>query len=272
MPAPFVIDSNATGLPVWSCDDSGNVVQNGSLTMPALATTGSIVLQTRVSGDAFPRFQIDATGQLSWGSGSAVPDTFLSRSGAHVLLFSDTLLRITRTGVDFAVSARQVGDAVARWSVDSTGRTEWGDGTNATDTNLYRYAASGLATDSAFKLAAAGILLLGVAGDTNLYRNAGAAILTTDNDLAIAVAGKGLQVKEGSNAKMGITAAMVAGTVTVNTTAVTANSRIFLTAQTTGAGPGALRVSARVAGTSFTITSSNAADTSTVAWMLVEPA
>jgi hypothetical protein len=36
--------------------------------------------------------------------------------------------------------------------------------------------------------------------------------------------------------------------------------------------PGWLRVSARVAGTSFTITSSSGTDTSTVAWLIAEPA
>lgn len=272
MPAPQSIESNDTGVVVWSVDNSGNVIQSGGLTLPGLPTTGSIVLQTRVTGDAFPRFQINTDGTLAWGSGSAVPDTFLSRSSAHVLLATDTLIRITRTGTDFALSARQVGDAVARWSVDSNGLTEWGGGTLATDTNLYRYAAGGLATDSAFKLAAAGIMLLGVAGDTNLYRNATLPILTTDNDLAIATAGKGLQVKEGANAKQGITAAMTAGSITVSTTAVTANSRIFLTAQNTGGTAGALRVSARVAGTSFTITSTSGTDTSTVAWFITEPA
>lgn len=272
MPAPQTIDSNRTGLAVWSCDDNGNVIQAGTLTMPGLATSGSLVLSASVTGDAFPRFTIDATGQLSWGSGSAVPDTFLSRAAAHVLLFSDTLLRITRTGVDYAISAREVGDAVARWQIDSTGKQEWGDGTNPVDANLYRYAAGGLATDSAFKLAAAAVMLFGAAGDTNLYRNATKSILTTDNDFAIATAGAGLQIKEGSNAKMGVTAAMTAGSIVVSTNAVQATSRIFLTAQTTGGTPGALRVSARTVGTSFTITSTSGTDTSTVAWMLVEPA
>lgn len=84
-------------------------------------------------------------------------------------------------------------------------------------------------------------------------------------------AGGGLNIKEGANARMG-TATLVAGTVLVATTEVTANSRIFLTAQTSGAAPGALRVSARVAATSFTITSTSGTDTSSVAWMIVEPA
>jgi hypothetical protein len=230
------------------------------------------VLSASVTGDAFPRFTIDATGQLSWGSGSAVPGTFLSRAAAHVLLFSDTLLRITRTGVDYAISAREVGDAVARWQIDSTGKQEWGDGTNPVDANLYRYAAGGIATDNVLKMAAAATILFGAAGDVNLYRDAVNPILTTDNDLAVHTAGKGLRVAEGSNAKMGVTAALTAGTIVVSTTAVTASSRIFLTAQTTGGTPGALRVSARTAGTSFTITSTSGTDTSTVAWLIMEPA
>jgi hypothetical protein len=90
-------------------------------------------------------------------------------------------------------------------------------------------------------------------------------------NLAVSTAGKGLQIKEGSNAKMG-TATLVAGTVTVNTTAVTANSRIFLTHQNNSGTVGFVTVSARTAATSFTILSSNAADTSSIAWMLVEPA
>lgn len=90
-------------------------------------------------------------------------------------------------------------------------------------------------------------------------------------NISIATAGNGLMVAEGSNAKMG-TAALTAGAATVSTTAVTANSRIFLTSNTDGGTPGFVRVSARVAGTSFTITSSSGTDTSTIAWMLVDPA
>ena len=87
----------------------------------------------------------------------------------------------------------------------------------------------------------------------------------------IRISGKnGLKITEGTNATMG-TAVLVAGTKVVNTTKVTANSRIFLTTNTPGGGIGALYVSARVAGTSFTIKSSSATETSTVAWVIIEP-
>lgn len=80
-----------------------------------------------------------------------------------------------------------------------------------------------------------------------------------------------ISITEGTNAYMG-TAALVAGAVTVNTNKVTANSRIFLSNQALGGAAGFLRISARVAGTSFTITSSSGTDTSTIAWWIVNPA
>ena len=105
---------------------------------------------------------------------------------------------------------------------------------------------------------------------TNVAIKTNNGIVDIGDDLKLTVVGKGLYVKEGSNATMG-TATLTAGSVTVNTTKVTANSRIQLTSQSDGGTPGFLRVSARSAGTSFTITSSNGADTSTVAWIIVEP-
>lgn len=86
----------------------------------------------------------------------------------------------------------------------------------------------------------------------------------------VQTAGQGLRVAEGANAKQG-TAVLVAGTVTVANTSVTANSRILLTTQAPGGTAGFLVVSARTAGTSFTILSSNAADTSTVTYQIFEP-
>jgi hypothetical protein len=109
------------------------------------------------------------------------------------------------------------------------------------------------------------------ARDATWGRQGAAQIGTSDSDIIIGLAGKGLRVKEGTNAKMG-TATLAAGTVTVSNTSVTSTSRIFLTCQTPGGTPGFLRVSARSSGTSFTILSSSGTDTSTVAWMIVEPA
>ena len=94
---------------------------------------------------------------------------------------------------------------------------------------------------------------------------------TNGGDLKIQRAGKGLYVKEGTNATMG-TGTLVAGAVVISTTKITATSRVFLTSQVDGGTVGFLRVSARTAATSFTITSSSGTDTSTVAWIIMEPA
>jgi hypothetical protein len=131
------------------------------------------------------------------------------------------------------------GDGNARYTVGVDGQVQWGPGSAGRDVTLNR--------------SAVGVLSV----------SQGAFSVTT--------AGQGLAVKEGANAKQG-TAVLVAGAVVVANTAVTANSRILLTSQVDGGAPGFLRVSARTAGTSFTITSSSGTDTSTVAFQIFEPA
>lgn len=80
----------------------------------------------------------------------------------------------------------------------------------------------------------------------------------------------GIRVTEAANSKQGV-ATLVAGTVTVANTSITATSRIFLTAQDNNT-TGPIRVSARIVGTSFTITSGNNADTGVIAYEIFEAA
>lgn len=116
-------------------------------------------------------------------------------------------------------------------------------------------------------------LVLGTNNVERMRIDSGGDVNVVTGNLSISTAGKGLKVKEGTNARMGV-ATLVAGTVTVNTTAVSATSRIFLTGQNTAgvALHGELTVSARVAGTSFTILSVNGGDVRQVAWLIVDPA
>lgn len=72
----------------------------------------------------------------------------------------------------------------------------------------------------------------------------------------------------GTNPSAGL-AKLVGGTLTVNTNKVTASSLIFLTNQTSVTGFPA--VTTRTPGVSFKITSSDGADTGSVAWFIVEP-
>lgn len=138
------------------------------------------------------------------------------------------------------LNGQQSGDTQNRYNVTAAGAASWGSGSATPDAGLARGAANRLDVTTA--------------------------------DLRIATAGRGLQVAEGTNAKMG--AATLNGTtnVTVTTTAVTANSRIQLTTQAASATYGAPVVATRIAGTSFAIKSTVVGDTSTVAWMIVDPA
>lgn len=79
-----------------------------------------------------------------------------------------------------------------------------------------------------------------------------------------------LKINTGANEQCG-TATLVGGTITVNNTKVTASSIILITIQAPGGTLGATYISARVASTSFTITSTSALDTSTVGWLIIEP-
>ena len=77
-----------------------------------------------------------------------------------------------------------------------------------------------------------------------------------------------IQVPEGSNAYMGTIAVNGVTAVTVATTAITANSRIFLTINAPGGTPGSPYVFSQSVGTYFQL-KSQASDTSTVAWLII---
>jgi len=251
-------------------------------------TPGSLTFSTRVAGDAQSRWIQRIDGQMQWGDGTNARDVTLYRTAADVLKTDDSFVAATRLAV--GVSAIQTATVHA----DSTGTI---------NTALFRATAAGTATlgvlqvesndntkrlldlrvtgDSVPRLrvdmssgTGAGTIGFGhgTTLDTVLYRG-GADLLMTDDDFAINTAGKGIKVKEGSNARLG-TATLVAGTVTVANTSVTANSRILLTVQSLGTvtAPKSIAVTARVAATSFTITSSDATDTSVVAYHIIEPA
>jgi hypothetical protein len=139
---------------------------------------------------------------------------------------------------DLVLGTEVTGDTVERLSIDSAGTHRWSSG--------------------------------GTAADVVQKRSGANTMQQTLGNFDIAGNGAGYATKEGGNCKQG-TAVLVAGVVTVANTSITANSRIFLTSQADGGTPGFLRVTAKVAGTSFTVTSSNAADTSTFAYEIYEP-
>lgn len=101
----------------------------------------------------------------------------------------------------------------------------------------------------------------------------GGDIRVSSGNLIINTVGKTLEIKQGTNACAGTGAVMVAGAVTVTTNAV-ATGDIILTCRTaTGGTPGlSSPVVTIVNATSFTLTSSNALDTSTYSWVIIKAA
>ena len=140
-------------------------------------------------------------------------------------------------------TARVAGDAEPQIVINANGRIEFGGGITPVDVALFRDGSTRLHTVNDF---------------------------VSEGNLICDVAGKGLQIKEGSNARMG-TSTLVGGTVTVSNTSVTANTRIVLSRSTTGGTTGDLSYTVS-AGVSFAINSSSGTDTSTVVWLLAEPA
>lgn len=133
---------------------------------------------------------------------------------------------------------------------------------------------AGSASFDSFRLTGDGSMNIGsgtAARDTTWGRYGAAQIGTVDSDIVIALAGKGLKIKEGTNARMG-TATLVAGTVTVANTSVSNNTRIFVGQHTPGGTVGAPFVSSVTAGTGFTIKSTSSTDTSVVSYVLFEAA
>lgn len=91
-----------------------------------------------------------------------------------------------------------------------------------------------------------------------------------DGNLVLVTAGNGLYIKEGTNATLG-EGTLVGGTLTVNTTKAITGSRIFITVSAPGGTQGFLSYTIST-GTSFTVTSTSGADTSTFNWFIVQPA
>lgn len=81
---------------------------------------------------------------------------------------------------------------------------------------------------------------------------------------------KGLKISDAANGRMG-RATLVAGTVTVSNTSVTADSNIFMSRQSSSTLAGEIYIDNIIAGTSFDIVSTSVTDDAEIAWMIVEP-
>jgi hypothetical protein len=91
--------------------------------------------------------------------------------------------------------------------------------------------------------------------------------ITTNGSIILNTAGGKINIATGSNASAG-TGTLSSGSATINTTAVTASSLIFIT-PTSNSSLGTPYISAKTASTSFTVTSTNGSDASTFNWLIL---
>lgn len=149
-----------------------------------VVAAGSDIFESLLAaGDANPAFQIKGDGDIEWGAGGASAlDTNLYRFTANALATDDHLLSVRSATGDAAFSARISSDGNGRFIVRASGNLEWGDGTAAPDTTLYRASADVLRTSDALSVGGniypdASIIW---SSDTNLYRSA-ADVLASDD-------------------------------------------------------------------------------------------
>lgn len=171
-----------------------------------------------------------------------------------------TAATVAAAAASIVLQAMVTGDTQQRMTVGGDGKLNWGSGSVAPDTNLYRGGAGTLKTDSFF------VMPSGQAGGAfSVFTGAAKALIA-------GTAGGGVAIAEGANARSGTATLNGTTAVTIANTSVTANTRIQLTIQAPGGTVGSPYVFTRTAGTSFQIKSTVVGDTSTVAWFLVEPA
>lgn len=154
-----------------------------------LSSGGTNLISGKVTGETYNKFNFSADGFASWGAGTTVQDTFLSRSGVGQLAFAggggllvDSFIKSTRSSSGFpAYITRVTGDTFDRFLIKTGGTLEWGTGIAAADVNLYRNGTNAIKTDGHFGVA--GILFVGA--DANLYRSAANILKTDDSFIAV---------------------------------------------------------------------------------------
>jgi len=262
--------------PIWrfaNADAFGMSYFQGSSGVGGLDTLGVHFGTASAAGSMFQFNQggtCVASGSLS---AAALIPTGSSVPANGVYLPAANTLGLTTNGTEFA-------------RVDSTGKVAIGT-TNADGAPLRVVGAAGFiikvtgGTPGGLYSDATQIAVTGNAGEETfgivpgsnqcyISTNAVNRALFSSSGVSIPTAGTGLSIKEGSNCKQGLTGNLVAGTLVVNNTSVTANSRIQLTRETPGGTLGHISY-AKAAGTSFTITSTSVLETSTFVYSIFEP-
>lgn len=279
----YVLSGLSTTSSTWTGTASGQ---------SAFTDTGTITGRSNASGgnaDTYRYRVIDPTFVIGSGTsaqvfrGLSILGTYPVSTGGRAALHIDATMA-TPGAADYLIHAQAGG--TDRFRVSHTGNINTSGATISlgatTSASVFTpqlsVANSGTNADLVvnntasefwrFRATNAAVFSLNRNGSSDIF-SATSTNFTLNSNLLLGVAGNKITIKSGSNASAG-TAVLVGGTVTVNTTAVGANSMVQLTSQVDGGTPGFLRITAKVNGTSFTITSSSGTDTSTVGWWILD--
>lgn len=212
----------------------------------------------RVEGDTDANLLFVDAGTDRVGVGNSTPAVKLHAQNTTAA--TNTVTNVLRVDSQSSgTPATGIGVGIEMAAETAAGNTEIGVVLEAVTTDV-------TSTSEDFDLVVKNMAAGATAAETLRVTSTGDVTAKTGNIL-IDTAGKGLSIKSGSNAKIGTATFTAVGSVTVNTTAVTANSLIFVTGQD---GVDAFCVGNKVVGTSFDIIHSTGNATATVAWMIVE--
>lgn len=277
------ISESATGGEVLSVTNTHSSPTNANVNFTS-ASASDLELAVNVSGDTDNRFQMNASGKAQWGPGGAsAVDTDLYRASAGTLQTDGNLtvsgtvtagteaisggsstgelFQVTNTtsapsnptgvfwgaaATDGALGFRVTGDAHSRLDIRANGQLEYGSGSAAGDTDLYRNASGELKTDTSFtaagNLTVAGAQLLAGGSGVIGVNNAATTPTSTPSGGAVQYAKSGYMKwrgTDGNDYQMGSQFAL--GSAITGTTGTSAQSITGLSASL-GAGTYAVSV------------------------------
>lgn len=234
-----------------------NPTVNRSVTLPD--TDGVVVVADNTTGQVW----INQTGSLfSSNAGIQYSSTVANRGSLRVNQFG------ANTGVPGVTGFKSRGTTVGSLAAVQVGDVIYRDTAIGVTDNL-SVPLSGMISINVSAVPA-GQGYIGTDFEVQLVPQTGPA---NGRKVTFVVTGDGiLKVREAANKMAGVATTDATGSITVNNTQVSATSRFTLTIQDTGAAPtGFVYASARVVGTSFTITSSTAQPGVDVYYQIWEP-
>ncbi|KAG6559273.1 hypothetical protein RHABOEDO_001899 (plasmid) [Candidatus Rhabdochlamydia oedothoracis] len=260
--------NNFLGANSLDCKGSGAFGTFAGMAAPINGLVGSGFLGVRTA----TQFLSGSTAEFFMPTTSSecniVQTTYAGSGSAN----GSNLIHFTARGTALAPTANQMGDALGIWGIRGYNGTDFVTTSKASITMLANETWTTNANGTAISFQ---ITPPNSTTPSEIVR----ALSTSASisGLAITRAGSGFMIKEGANARMGIARLvplfLAPSSVTVANNTVTLNTRIFLTNNNpSGLALGEVFVALVIPGVSFTIASIAMGDTSSIAWLLVEPA